>query len=113
MGTNPWRESLNNEKSHHTTTLHQFTLLSKRGVRLHLKNQTTSSRNHLKNPFWKEFSAKLHWKNRKKLTTTIILHETELQLLFSRRVQTCLDMFRPVLTCPDLTTKLSSVKPCL
>lgn len=60
-------------KSHHTTTLHQFTLLSKRGVRLHLKNQTTSSRNHLKNTFWKDSSSnhlthfgnnslsKLHW----------------------------------------------------
>jgi len=91
-----------------------------RGVRLHLKNQTTSSRNHLKNTFWKDSSSNhlTHFGNnslpsyigkieekKTHYNTTIILHETELQLLFSRRVQTCPDLSRHVQTCPDLTTK--------
>jgi len=64
-------------KSHHTT-LHQFTLLSRRGVRLHLKNQ--AQQESLKKHFLKTLIISpnpsileiilchqvLHWKNRKK-----------------------------------------------
>merc|ERR1719150_2680419 len=73
-------------KSHHTTTLHQFTLLSRRGVRLHLKNQAQQeslkktlfeNTHHLTQPInFGNISLchqVLHWKNRKKrltLTTT-------------------------------------------
>jgi len=82
-------------KSHHTT-LHQFTLLSRRGVRLHLKNQ--AQQESLKKHFLKTLIISpnpsileiilchqvLHWKNRKKKTHTHHNYmQQHLQLLLS------------------------------
>jgi len=97
-------------KSHHTTTLHQFTLLSKRSSTSFEESSHKFKKSLKKHiyTFWKDSSysiispileiilcqSYIGWKFR--YYTTIILHETdELQLLFSRH------------------TKLSSVTPCL
>ena len=95
-------------KSHHTTTLHQFTLLSKRSSTSFEESSHKFKKSLKKHiyTFWKDSSysiispileiilcqSYIGWKFR--YYTTIILHETdELQLLFSRH------------------TKLSSVTP--
>jgi len=108
-------------KSHHTT-LHQFTLLSRRGVRLHLKNQ--AQQESLKKHFLKTLIISpnpsileiilchqvLHWKNRKKrltLTTTtcnnicsfyfqlrkIINSDTLLVMVFNLVIEPFYDLF--------------------
>jgi hypothetical protein len=128
-------------KSHHTT-LHQFTLLSRRGVRLHLKNQ--AQQESLKKHFLKTLIISpnpsileiilchqvLHWKNRKKrltLTTTtcnnicsfyfqlrkIINSDTLLVMVFNLVIEPFYDLFLFLLQYPMYPNKFVFRKTCV
>jgi len=95
-------------KSHHTTTLHQFTLLSRRGVRLHLKNQAQQ-----------ESLKKTLFENTHHLTQPINFGNYSLPPSFTLEKSKKKDSHSPQLHATTFAAftfnyeKLSTVTPCL